>query len=164
MNIALVGLPGSGKSTVGKHLAKRLGLPLFDSDHEIELQIGLTIRDYFRLHGEASFRDIESVMLHKLTSVDGVLSTGGGTVLLDVNRELLRSRSFVIYLHSSPEEVYKRIRHDRVRPLLQVRDPLSRLENLYTERDSFYRDVANVVVETGRPSVSVLVNLIISKL
>lgn len=164
MNIALVGLPGSGKSTVGKQLARRLDLPLFDSDHEIERQIGLTIRDYFELHGEASFRNIESTVLDKLTSVAGVLSTGGGAVLLGVNRELLRSRSFVIYLHSTPEEVFKRIRHDRVRPLLQVDDPLSRLESLYAARDSFYREVAKVVVETGRPSVSALVNLIISKL
>ena len=164
LNVALVGLPGSGKSTVAKHLSKRLGLALLDSDHEIECQLGCSISEYFSLHGETKFREVEAQMLNKLTSIDGVLSTGGGIVLLTVNREILRRQSFVIYLHSTPHEVFKRIRHDRTRPLLQVDDPLRRLEELYIARDPLYREVASVVVETGKPSVSSLVTLIISHL
>lgn len=164
MNIAFVGLPGSGKSTVAKHLSKHLGFSLFDCDYEIELQAGCSISDYFKLHGELDFRAVESAMLDKLTSLNGVLSTGGGAVILDVNRSMLRQRCFVIYLHSSPDEVFRRIRHDRLRPLLQVDDPLDRLKNLYIDRDFLYRETANIVIESGKSSLSTLVNLIVSNL
>ena len=164
MNIALVGLPGSGKSTAAKHLSKRLGLSLFDCDHEIELQTECSIRDYFERHGEANFRAVESAMLEKLTALAGVLSTGGGAVLLDINRSILRQRCLVIYLHSTPNEVFKRIRHDRLRPLLQVDDPLDRLEKLYIDRDPLYRQTASVVIESGKSSLSALLKVIVSHL
>ena len=164
MNVALVGLPGSGKSTIAKQLARRAGLPCFDSDHEIEQQLGCSIREYFSRYGETSFRDIESRMIDKLTSMEGVLSTGGGAILLEANRDYLWRRSSVIYLHSTPVEVFKRIRHDRMRPLLQVDDPSKRLEELYATRDPLYREVAGIVVESGTSTIASVTTQIIEQL
>jgi shikimate kinase len=163
--LVLVGLPGSGKSTVGRQLARRLGLPFTDSDHVIEQRIGCSIRSFFEREGEGAFRDIEQSVIHELTqTADGVLATGGGSVLRRANRERLRSASKVIYLRSTPEEVFRRLRHDANRPLLQVADPMERLRALYAERDPLYRETAHFVVETGRPSVPALVNLILKQL
>ena len=161
MLISLVGLPGSGKSTVGRQLARRLNLPVFDSDHVIEQQLGCSIRAYFEQEGEAAFRDVEALVIEQLTRHPaGVLSTGGGVVLRPANREHLHSRTHVVYLSSSPDELFRRLRHDVQRPLLQVADPLSRLRQLHTLRDPLYRETAHFVVETGRPSVATLVNMI----
>lgn len=163
--IACVGLPGSGKSTVGRQLARRQGLRFFDSDHVIEHRLGCSIREYFEREGETAFRDVEEEVLDELTRVSsGVLSTGGGSVLRPANRQRLRERTTVIYLHSSPDEVFKRLRHDQNRPLLQVADPLGRLRDLYKLRDPLYRETAHFVIETGRPSVASLVNMIIMQL
>ena len=163
--IVLVGLPGSGKSTVGRQLARRLQLPFVDSDHAIEERLGCSIRDYFEREGEDSFRDVEESVLDELTlQPRGVLSTGGGAVLRPLNRQHLRERTQVVYLHSSPEEVFRRLRHDQSRPLLQVADPLARLRDLYSARDPLYRETAHFVIETGRPSVASLVNMIIMQL
>lgn len=161
----LVGLPGSGKSTVGRHLAKRLGVPFLDSDHVIEERLGCSIRDFFEREGEDRFRDIESEVLDELTRRSGVvLSTGGGSVLRQANREWLHQRGQVVYLRSHPEEIFRRLRHDRVRPLLQVADPLQRLRDLFAARDPLYRETAHFVIETGRPSVATLVNMIAMQL
>lgn len=165
MTISLIGLPGSGKSTVGRQLARRLQLPFFDSDHVIEEQLGCTIRDFFEREGEASFRDVEEAVIDQLTQkVTGILSTGGGVVLRPANRLLLRERGHVIYLNSSPEELYRRLRHDVNRPLLQVPDPLGRLRELHTVRDPLYRETAHFIIDTGRPSVATLVNMIAMQL
>lgn len=165
MTLALVGMPGCGKSTVGRHLARHLGLRLVDSDHEIERRIGMPIREWFELHGEAAFRDIEQEVIERLCADDGiVLATGGGAVLRPANREQLRQRAHVFYLRSTPEELFRRLRHDTHRPLLQVRDPLRRLRELYRERDPLYRQVAHYVIETGRPSVPALVNMVLMQL
>ena len=159
--ISLVGLPGSGKSTVGRQLARRLQLSFLDSDHVIEERIGGSIRDYFEREGEASFRDVEESVIDELTAqTGGVLSTGGGSVLRLANRQHLHARGHVVYLRSSPEELFRRLRHDVNRPLLQVADPLGRLRDLYTQRDPLYRETAHFVIETGRPSVASLVNMI----
>lgn len=163
--IACVGLPGSGKSTVGRQLARRLGARFIDSDHVIEQRTGCSIREFFEREGEASFRDLEQQVISDLTeSQSGVLSTGGGTVLRPANRQVLQQRATVVYLHSSPDEVFRRLRHDQNRPLLQVADPLGRLRELYQARDALYRETAHFVIETGRPSVPSLVNMILMQL
>jgi shikimate kinase len=158
-------MPGGGKSTVGRQLAKRLGQPFFDSDSVIEKRLGSTIRAYFEQAGEAAFRDIESSVIDELTATPHVvIATGGGAVLRAENRRHLRDRCRVVYLRSSPEELYRRLRHDTSRPLLQVADPLGRLRELHAQRDSLYRDAAHFVVETGRPSVGALVNTVLMQL
>jgi shikimate kinase len=165
LNISLVGLHGSGKSTVGRQLARRLQLPFVDSDQVIEERLGCSIRDYFEREGEEHFRDVEESVIDELTQHQhGVLSTGGGAVLRPANREHLRSRSKVVYLKSLPDELFRRLRHDTHRPLLQVPDSLERLRELFTTRDPLYREVADFVIETGRPSVATLVNMIVMQL
>ena len=165
VSIALVGLPGSGKSTVGRQLARRLGLPFRDSDHEIEQRIGCSIREFFEREGEPAFRDIEQEVIRELTQSGGaVLATGGGAVLRPANREQLRAAGSVVYLRSPPEELFRRLRHDSQRPLLQVDDPLQRLRTLYEERDPLYRETCHYVIETGRPSLATLVNMVIMQL
>jgi shikimate kinase len=163
--ISLVGLPGSGKSTVGRQLARRLSLPFFDSDHVIEQRLGCSIRAFFEQEGEERFRDVEQSVLDALTRGEPcVLSTGGGSVLRPLNRAHLHDRGRVVYLRSTPEEVFRRLRHDRNRPLLQVADPLQRLRDLFEVRDPLYRETAHYVIETGRPSVATLVNMIVMQL
>ncbi len=164
MAISLVGLPGSGKSTVGRQLARRLQLPFADSDQVIEQRIACPIREFFESEGEERFRDIEEQVLDELTQKPGVLSTGGGAVLRRINRERLQSRGKVVYLKSTPEDLFRRLRHDTQRPLLQVADPLQRLRDLYAARDPFYRETAHFVIDTGRPSVATLVNMIVMQL
>jgi shikimate kinase len=163
--VALVGLPGSGKSTVGRQLARRLGRPFIDTDQVIEQRVGLSIREFFEREGEESFRDLEQSVIDELTLGEPcVLSTGGGAVLRLANRQHLKQRTQAVYLHSAPEEVFRRLRHDRNRPLLQVPDPLARLRELYALRDPLYRESARFVVETGRPSVAALVNMVVMQL
>jgi len=163
--VFLVGLPGSGKSTVGRQLARRLQLPFFDSDHVIEQQLGCSIREYFEREGEDRFRDVEEAVIDKLTqNPKCVLSTGGGVVLRPANRQHLHERGQVVYLNSSPDELFRRLRHDVNRPLLQVADPLGRLRDLHTLRDPLYRETAHFIIDTGRPSVATLVNMIVMQL
>jgi shikimate kinase len=165
ISVFLIGLPGSGKTTVGRQLARRLQLPFFDSDHEIEKRVGTSIRDFFALEGETRFRDIEQQVLDELSQGSAmVLSTGGGAVLRQVNRQHLHERGRVVYLKSTPEELFRRLRHDTNRPLLQVPDPLAKLRSLFEERDPLYREAAHFVLETGRPSVATLVNMVVMQL
>jgi shikimate kinase len=163
--LSLVGMPGSGKSTVGRQLARRLGLPFHDSDHLIEQRLGCSIREYFAREGEAAFREVEEQVLRELAAgPSAVVATGGGAVVRPATREALRSAGQVIYLRSSPEELYRRVRHDTQRPLLQVTDPLARLRALHAERDPLYREASHFQIETGRPSVPTLVNMIVMQL
>jgi len=163
--IALIGMPGGGKSTVGRQLARHLNAQFIDSDNEIERRIGCSIRAFFEREGEAAFREVEQEVVLQLTDrKDAVVATGGGVVLREVNRIVLRDRANVVYLRSAPEELFRRLRHDTRRPLLQVADPLRKLRQLHAERDPLYRETAHFVIETGRPSVSTLVNMILMQL
>ena len=158
-------MPGCGKSTVGRHLARQLGLQFVDTDAHIETRIGMPIRDYFEQHGEAAFRDVEQDAIDQLSDQPCViLATCGGAVLRPSNRDALHSRSHVFYLRATPEELHRRLRHDTQRPLLQVADPLSRLRELYRERDPLYRRTAHFVVEAPRPSVPAMLSMVLMQL
>ena len=142
-----------------------MGLPFTDSDHVIEQRIGCSIRSFFEREGEDAFRDLEETVIDELMQTQpGVIATGGGSVLRQVSRERLRAAAKVIYLRSTPEEVYRRVRHDTNRPLLQVDDPMDRLRVLHAERDPLYRETAHFIIETGRPSIATLVNMILMQL
>lgn len=165
--ISLIGLPGGGKSTVGRQLARRIGARFIDSDAVLEERIGMPIRSFFEQHGEAAFRDQEEVVIDELTlphAESRIIATGGGAVLRLANRAHLHDRTTVIYLRSSPEELYRRLRHDTQRPLLQVADPQAKLRELYEQRHPLYEEVAHYSVDTGRPSVATLVNMIMMQL
>ncbi len=163
--IALVSMPGGGKSTIGRQLAKRLNRDFTDTDAVIEQRIGCSISAFFEQAGEVRFRQIESeVLAESVDDSGGVIATGGGIVLAEANRALLTRHTTCVYLRSTPEELFRRLRHDAKRPLLQVADPLARLRELFVERDPLYRKIANYVVDTGRPSVPTLVNMILMQL
>jgi len=155
---------GAGKTTVGRQLAKRLGKAFCDSDREIEARTGVRVAVIFDIEGEAGFRKRETEAIDQLTALDDVvLATGGGAVLDPRNREVLKTRGFVIYLHAQPLVLSQRTRSDKSRPLLQGGDPRDRLEKLYAERDPLYREVADLVIDTGRQSVSSLLALVLAK-
>ena len=164
--VALVGLPGSGKSSVGRQLARRLAVDFTDSDSVIEQRIGEPIRSFFEREGEGRFRDIEQEVLAELCSNGrgGVLATGGGAVLREANRRVLHEHATVIYLRSAPEELLRRLRHDTQRPLLQVKDPRAKLQQLYRERDPLYVETAHFAIDTGRPTLPTLVGMILMQL
>lgn len=163
--LALVGMPGSGKSTVGRQLARKLGVGFVDTDQVIEMRIACSIREFFEREGEDAFRDIETQVLDDMTQTPcGVMATGGGAVLREANRNLLRQRSHVIYLRVQPDELYRRLRHDTQRPLLQVDDPKARLINMFEQRDPFYQAAAHFVIETTRPRIPTMVTMIMSQL
>jgi shikimate kinase len=169
MAIAVVGMPGCGKSTVGRHLARQLGMRFVDSDTEIEKRSGTPIREMFAVQGEGAFRDLEQQVIEDLTQTISaqpgiLLATGGGAVLRPSNRDALHSRTHVVYLRATPEELFRRLRHDTHRPLLQVADPLARLRDLYRERDPLYRRTAHFVVEAARPSVTSLISMVLMQL
>ena len=147
-HIALVGLPGSGKSTIGRYLAKRWSMPFVDVDVAIEEHIGCTIRDFIAKEGESRFRDVEQEVLAALLArpEKTVVATGGGAVLKAENRQELAGHAQVVYLSASPHEIAKRLQRDTQRPLLQVDNPLQRLLDLHAIRDPLYKEVADFVV------------------
>lgn len=153
-NIFLVGLMGAGKTSVGKVLARRLGKAFYDCDHEIERATGVKVPVIFDIEGEAGFRAREARVLAELvTRTDIVLATGGGAVVSAANRKLLGEHGIVVYLRATPTDLWQRTRHDRNRPLLQTADPLTRLTELYEERDPLYRAAADIVIDTGSQSL-----------
>lgn len=148
---------GSGKTTVGRHLARLLEREFVDSDHEIERRAGADIAWIFDREGEAGFRDREALVIDELTRREGiVLATGGGAILRAGNRRHLHDRGTVIYLHGAIDQLVARTAGDRRRPLLQDGDPRDVLRRLTAERDPLYREVAHLVFETERRSARVL--------
>ncbi len=156
---------GAGKTTVGRALAKKLDKQFIDSDHEIELRTGASIPLIFEIEGEEGFRQREAEVIRDLTArQDIVLATGGGAILRQENRECLRSRGVVIYLRASVSSILQRTAHDKNRPLLQTPDPRKRIEELARAREPLYCEVADFIIETGRPNVQLLVQTILTQL
>jgi shikimate kinase len=154
-NLFLVGMPGCGKSTLGRLLARRLDKLFYDADVELERRLGVSIPVIFELEGEAGFRDREEAVLADLVAHTNVIvSTGGGVVLRPPNRDRLKLGGSVLYLHATPDTLWERTRHSKHRPLLQAPDPYARLQELYAMRDALYREVADVVVESDREQVN----------
>ena len=145
-NIFFIGLMGSGKTTHGKQLAALLQRDFIDSDQLIGQRTGVSISTIFELEGEGGFRKREAAIINELTRRNSIiLATGGGAVLSPDNRHWLHTRGTVIYLHATPEILYRRIQYDKNRPLLQVANPLDRLQTLYQQRDPLYRETAHLV-------------------
>ena len=164
--VALVGLPGSGKSTVSKQLAKLLHCKVIDSDALIEEYVGCSIAQYFEREGQDAFRDLETQALQEVVQMQEsmVLATGGGIILRAANRTLLKERCFVVYLHAEPAQLYVRLKNDRTRPLLQNTDIQAKLDELYSERHVLYAEVAHLQVESTLQSAQVLAEQIAASL
>jgi shikimate kinase len=157
---------GSGKTAVGKQLARALQLPFLDSDHEIERRTGVDIPLIFDKEGEAGFRQREREAIAELAARSGiVLSTGGGAILLPENRQVLRARGVVVYLDTSVRQQLQRVRHGENRPLLaDARDLAARLEELMQHRAPLYTETAHVTVRTDGNRVQAVVGEILQKL
>jgi shikimate kinase len=157
-NIFLVGLMGAGKTSVGRLLAKRFNKAFYDCDQEIERHTGVKIPVIFDIEGEEGFRAREAAVLRELAALhDVVLATGGGAVVREENRRVLKQNGTVVYLRASLDDLWHRTRHDRNRPLLQTADPRARLEQLFAQRDPLYQEVATLIVDTGSQSLRSLV-------
>ncbi|WP_374046777.1 bifunctional shikimate kinase/3-dehydroquinate synthase AroKB [Massilia sp. YIM B02763] len=156
---------GAGKTTIGRLLARRLNMTFIDSDHEIEARTGASIPWIFEIEGEPSFRRREADVIRDLTAQNGiVLATGGGAVLNPDSRKLLAERGTVVYLRASVNSILQRTAHDRNRPLLQTADPRRKLEDLTAQREPLYREIADLVIDTGRPNVQSMVQTILDQI
>jgi shikimate kinase len=148
-NIFLIGPMGSGKSAVGRHLARLFRLAFHDSDADIEAKTGVDVAFIFEKEGEAGFRLREKESIDRLTQLEGVvIATGGGAVILPDNRRALADRGVVIYLETSVEQQLERTRHGKHRPLLNDTDPKVKLSELMRERALLYREIADLTVST----------------
>jgi 3-dehydroquinate synthase len=156
---------GAGKTTIGRILARKLGKRFIDSDHEIEARTGASIPWIFEIEGEDSFRRREAEVIRDLCAEDGVvLATGGGAVLNAQTRAHLATRGTVIYLRANVHSIMLRVSNDKNRPLLQTADPRRRLEELMAQREPLYREIAALVIDTGRPNVQSMVQTIMDQL
>ena len=154
---------GSGKTTIGRMLAKKCKLQFFDSDHEIELRTGVKITLIFEIEGEAGFRKRESQIINELTLNPGiVLATGGGAILDPENRKYLSERGFVVYLRASIEQLLRRTAKDQKRPLLQTDNPKLKIEELLKKRGPLYEKIANIIVDTDNRTTQKVVDEICS--
>jgi shikimate kinase len=156
-NLILVGMMGSGKTTMGRALARNLGKAFVDSDEEIIKRTGVTVPHIFDIEGESGFRARETAIIKDLVGRDNmVMATGGGAVLDEQNRALLHQNGIVIYLKASVQDLWYRTRHDRNRPLLQTDNPHAKLTELFQLRDPLYRQISDIVVQSGRQNVHAL--------
>ena len=156
---------GAGKTSIGRLLARRLGKAFLDTDQEIERATGVRIPVIFEIEGEAGFRAREARLLADLVQGGNmVLATGGGAVLAPQNRKLLAENGIVVYLRAAVPELWNRTRHDKNRPLLKTGEPLAKLEQLYAERDPLYREIADIIVDTGSQSLGSLAHRLERKL
>lgn len=152
-NIFLIGPMGAGKSTIGRQLAELLDKKFYDADHEIEERTGASIAWIFDIEGEPGFRKRETAVLQELTRRDNiVLATGGGVVLSEENRTMLRTRGTVVYLAADVDTLSQRTRRDRARPLLKGHDRRQRIEEIMQQREPLYRDTADLIIATSRRS------------
>ena len=164
-NIFLVGMMGAGKTTLGRALARRLGREFVDCDRELVERTGVPVATIFEIEGEEGFRRRESGVLQELCARDRcVIATGGGVVLTEANRDLMRTSGTVVYLKARLESLWERTRHDSTRPLLATPDPRARLAELLAEREPLYRQTAHVVVETGQQSPATAVGRVLAAL
>ena len=156
---------GAGKSTVGKQLAKALGRDFYDTDKEIERRTGVSISWIFEMEGESGFRQREQKVLDELSQLKNiVLPTGGGIVLPEENRRMLRSRGYVVYLSTSIEQLLRRTNKDKNRPLLQTDNPRETVKALMAERTPLYQGVADIELRTGEQSIQYVVSGLVNQL
>src|SRR5690606_14326277 len=148
--IFLVGMMGAGKTTIGRHLAKALDREFIDLDLALEARCGVPVAVIFEIEGEEGFRRRESQLLDLYSQRQGiVLATGGGAVLAQQNRRVLKERGLTVYLRATADELYQRVARDRQRPLLQTDDPRARVAELLTQRAPLYQEVAALAFDTG---------------
>jgi len=156
---------GAGKTTIGRSLAKRLSLSFVDTDKEIEARTGVSIPTIFEIEGEDGFRKREAQIIAEMSARSGlVVATGGGGVLRAENRANMRASGFVVYLNVPPQTLWERTRNDRNRPLLQVADPLLKLNQLFAIRDPLYREVANLIVDGSRTNAQGVLQFVLKEI
>jgi shikimate kinase/3-dehydroquinate synthase len=163
-SIFLVGMMGSGKTTIGKNLARTLHRTFVDLDHEIEARCGVRIPVVFEIEGETGFRKRESQVLDEMSLVPQlILATGGGAIIAPENRDVLKQRGLVVYLRASVEDLYRRTARDRNRPLLATGDARATLKRLLIEREPLYESVADIILDTGSSTISAVVQELIER-
>lgn len=164
-NIFLVGMMGAGKTTLGRALAQRLQLEFVDTDRLLVERTGVPVATIFEFEGEDGFRRRECALLAEVAEREGVVvATGGGAVLAEENRRVMRSHGTVVYLRARLESLWERTRHDTTRPLLATPDPRATLAALLEQREPLYREAAHIVVETGAQSATSLVTRVLTAL
>ncbi len=157
-NIILVGLMGAGKSTIGRNIAKRLNKDFYDSDRVIEERTGVDISTIFEIEGEQGFRDREEQVIEELCQMNNVvIATGGGSILRERSRKNMRKHGHVVYLRTSAELLYSRIRYDKSRPLMQTSSPLDTLKKLLSDREPYYLELADTIIKTGKQKAGVII-------
>ena len=164
-NIFLIGPMGAGKTTMGRQIARRLNMDFEDSDHAIEAHTGVDIPLIFEKEGEEGFRKRESAIIDELTQRSQlVLATGGGAILAKENRQNLKNRGLVIYLHSDIKHLLERVGHDKNRPLLQTPDPAATFREIMKIREPLYRETADIIINTGQQSIRAVINVMLDKI